>query len=381
MGSELNQIKEKYETWNKDFQAGQTASEVVIKSDEEVSTEEIAAAVEQDNGSTAIDEVNTDEQTEAVVLADPVREPGPGFGGVVLGAAGPLLNRLGWLTRTIAHESIFYDDDNIPIVPTYGNLAYNAANVGKPLLWTSLGLSGGGGLAESILFPYKSYTLTPAGKALYAGGEIFDVVGNTLGLMSQMLRADLAMVGYQYDTAETQGIEDITTELDGLEKLYSLTRLGSYGAWVLGTAASVTAPLFRGNRTLSVTGPLQATLHTAGSMFTILGDLASLLSYNAKLIEDQKAEEYRRIETIGEITTAYESYQTIYNIYVISTIGAYGFWGLGALSSILAVVLPENTGGGSLSPEESPDGKPRPEPLFTVEPRENRVFAGFRISM
>ena len=367
----LSKIKEKYVTWNQDFKAGREATVVAIEPQDEISTEEIAAAIEQEGLSTGVE--------EALVLDSSV--PPPVVGDIVLASTGPLIERIGGLTRTMAHESMFYEDDGSPIAPAYGRLIYNHQNAGTGLFWSALGLWGSAGLAESLLFPYDGYSLAPLGRIFYAGSEMFDVLAGALMLTSQMLRTELAQVSRQYEEAEPHEVDRIAKELDTIEMLYGLTRVSGFGAWTLASSASLAAPFLKGNRTLSVTGPLQKSLHIAGSILTVLGNLSSIVTYNARLSEEQLAAEYRNQMDFEENPDLYESYETIYKVYLVSSITTIGFWSLGAVSSALAVLLPERTSGDSSSVEGADRTAPRPQPLFTVEPRETGLFAGFRVVM
>ncbi|MBT3274687.1 MAG: hypothetical protein HN368_16130 [Spirochaetales bacterium] len=357
--SELQQMRDKYKTWEKDFEADRPPTEIAIEVEEEKTSEEIAAEIE----------INVTAAIEPI--------PSIGLGPVLLGATGPLLDRLGGLARIMAHESMFSEDQGL-FIPTYGNMTYSVATANKYMYWSALGLWGASGLTETLLFPYKTYTLSSTGKILYSGGELLDLAGNMLAHISQSVKADLSIVSYSYDSADSADINYIQKELNELETRYAVTRIGSFAAWTLGTAASISAPLFSGDQTLAVAGPWKKGLHAAGSILTVLGDLASIISYNAGLAEMRLADEYRDLVSFDSDPDAYTSYDTIYKIYAISTLGTYGFWGLGALSSALAVILPESPGGAIQPVNEQ---QPRPEPLFTIARRGDRIFAGFRMSM
>ena len=361
-GGALARYKTKYETWNQDYLAGREASKIVIDTGPDEDTRErIAAEIElaPDNG---------------LIEERPVG--GSSFGSVLLASTGPLLQRLGGLTLGMAHESMYVREDGSPIYPSYSNLSLSLKTANEVFYWSTLGLWGGGGIFESLLYPYGSYRLSPWGKALYSSAVLLDVAGNVLSQLAHVIRAEYAIVDFDYDKADFDA-HDLGRERDELYDLYALARLGSYGAWGLGTIASVTAPLIGGPRMVAVSGVGQKILHTTGTVLKVIGNLSSLVSYNSRMAATEYEEEYVDLTDFSSAESAetYERYELYYTIYAVSSLLSYGAWGLGAVSLILAAILPE-VGSGGDAPRET-----RPTPLFTVEPRNGGVFTGLRMAL
>ena len=345
--------RNKYKTWKTEYQAGRGASDIVVEEPaDEPERDEIAAEIERD-----------------LDLSVVIREqlPPPGAGAIALASIGPLIGRTGGVIHSLVHDSKFTQPDESPTPFSYANLTYDIAGDDAGYFWSVLGLWGSAGIAKPLLFPYSSYTLSPGGKAVQAAGIAFDTIGSIFTLMSRIAGANWSMAEDESFSTNGGGKMDDPEEYRTAQAFTGIT---GYASWILGTAASVTAPLIPGYRSYAVSGGFQKVLLTAGSIFEVLGNIASVLAYNARIYVDIRSRAYDSADfSFGE-DKAYERYESTYAIYLGSTIATYSFWGLGAISSILAIVLPEPPAAEPLVDET------RPEPLFLPTLRVEPDFAG-----
>jgi hypothetical protein len=347
--------RDKYKTWKTEYQAGQGASTIIVEAPiEDTEREEIAADIEKD-------------LDLSVAIKEPL--PIPGFGSILLASMGPLIDRTGSVIHALVHDSMFTEDKGGPTPFSYANLTYDIAGEDGAYFWTVLGLWGGAGVAESLLFPYRQYTLSPGGKAVYAAGIALDTIGGFLTLFSRIAGANWVMAEDDLSSGKSG---PLALDPDEYRTAQAFTGYSGYAAWVLGTAASVAAPFIPGERSMAVSGGFQKFLYVTGSILDVLGNLTSFIAYNSRLLADIRSRAYDYADFSTDNDKSYERYETAHAFYLGSTIATYSLWGLGALSSILAIVLPEPPP----TAADSPVDETRPEPLFSIDLRIERDYAG-----
>ncbi len=366
----VEKYRDKYSTWKKEYSAGKTASKITIETPvENVEREEIAAQIEKDLNLGGAGTGGSGDVTDTIVLGD--THAAPGFGNILLASIGPLLDRSGGLINSLVYDRMFNRDENAQTPFSYTNLTYDVSGEDGVYFWTVLGLWGGAGLAKPLLFPYPKYGLSPGGKVVYAMGTFFDTAGNLLAFISRT-------AGASRIRAEDILLSGSTAVVSGDPEMYKtvwrITGYSSYGAWALGTTASIIAPLLPGERSAAVSGGFQKVLFSAGSLFNVVGNLASIIAYNARLLVDIRSMAYDLDEFSSGTSNSYKAYETAYVLYLTSTIATYSCWGLGAATSILAVALPDRqkTAGGGVD-------QTRPEPLFYFVPRVEPDYAGVTV--
>ena len=103
------------------------------------------------------------------------------------------------------------------------------------------------------------------------------------------------------------GVSQINSEdPEEYKTVQAFTGISGYAAWALGTAATVAAPFFRGDRSTAVSGGFQKFLYTTGSVLNLLGNLSSFITYNYRLLVDIRSRAY----DLADFSTLFRSEAT-----------------------------------------------------------------------
>jgi hypothetical protein len=172
-----------------------------------------------------------------------------------------------------------------------------------------------------FLFPSETYGLSRWGRAVFASGLSLILAGNVLGLMAGNQSLINIELYNRYLTA-TANFDSLFAEYRSGYVLYSVSRILSYSFWTLGGAAMIGAFFLPGQRTPTISGPLDRWLTAVGSALLAGGSLAQSMALQGRRLAEQR-----------------------HTAYLVGSVLAYSFWALGGAGLLTALfVTPAATG-------------------------------------
>ncbi len=218
------------------------------------------------------------------------------------------------------------------------------------------GLGASAALTSLFLFPKEAYGLSRWGRAVFASGLSLTLAGNVLGLMAgnqSLINVEL----YNRYLNATANADSLFAEYRSGYVLYSVSRILSYSFWTLGGAAMVGAFFLPGQRTPTISGPLDRWLVGAGIALMTGGSLAQSTALYGRRLAKQRYAAY--LGATGNLDQLYADYRAAYTGYVVSSVLAYSFWALGGAGILTALFV---------TPAAAGDKRESPRPVTLVLP-------------